>query len=173
LNKGDIVSLDFGVCFQGFFGDSALTVPVGAIDSGTRKLLDVTEKSLDIAIEQAQAGNRISDISKTVQKTVEESGFSVVRQFVGHGIGKSLHEGPEIPNFVQRGSSPRIVEGMVLAIEPMVNTGTYDVQLLKDGWTVVTADKMKSAHFEHCVAVTANGPVVLSLRKKVVYPEKN
>ncbi len=173
LNNGDIVSLDFGVSYQGFFGDSALTVPVGIIDSGTRKLLDITEKSLDLAIEQVQVGNRIADISKIVQKTVEENGFSVVRQFVGHGIGRSLHEGPEIPNFVQRGSSPRIVEGMVLAIEPMVNTGTYDIQLLKDGWTVVTADKKKSAHFEHCVAVTANGPTVLSVRKKSISPVKN
>lgn len=165
LNKGDIVSLDFGVFFKGFFGDSAVTLPVGVIDADKEKLLKVTERSLELAIEQVQVGNRISDISNVVQKSVEHNGFAVVRQFVGHGIGKSLHEGPEIPNFVQRGSSPRIVEGMVLAIEPMVNAGTHDVRVLKDGWTVVTVDKKNSAHFEHSVAATANGPVILSLRQ--------
>ncbi len=165
LNKGDIVSLDFGVFFKGFFGDSAVTLPVGVIDADKEKLLKVTERSLELAIEQVQVGNRISDISNVVQKSVEHNGFAVVRQFVGHGIGKSLHEGPEIPNFVQRGSSPRIVEGMVLAIEPMVNAGKHDVRVLKDGWTVVTVDKKNSAHFEHSVAATANGPVILSLRQ--------
>ena len=164
LKKGDIISIDFGVEYKGFFGDSAITLPVGKIDSARRKLLEVTEKSLSLAIEKVQVGNRISDISAAVQDHVEEHGFSVVRQFVGHGIGNALHEGPEIPNFVQNESSPRIIEGLVLAIEPMVNQGTHKVKVLKDGWTVITADKKPSAHFEHSVAVTANGPLILSSR---------
>lgn len=165
LSKGDILSVDFGVCFKGYFGDSAITLPVGLIVSKKRKLLQVTEKSLLLAIEQVQIGNRISDISKVVQEHVEGNGFSVVRQFVGHGIGTSLHEAPEIPNYVQNGSSPRIVAGMVLAIEPMVNMGTHKVSVLKDGWTVITADKKCSAHFEHSVAATIDGPLVLSSRE--------
>jgi methionyl aminopeptidase len=166
LNKGDIVSVDFGVCFKGYFGDSAVTLPVGTIATGKKKLLQVTESSLSLAVQQVQIGNRISDISKTIQEYVEGNGFSVVRQFVGHGIGTSLHEGPEIPNYVQNDRSPRIVAGMVLAIEPMVNIGTHKVSVLKDGWTVITADKECSAHFEHSVAVTLDGPVVLSTREK-------
>ncbi len=165
LKKGDIISIDFGVEYKGYFGDSAVTLPVGKIDSTKTRLLEVTRKSLELAIEKVQIGNRISDISATVQNYVEDHGFSIVRQFVGHGIGASLHEGPEIPNFVQDDSSPRIVEGLVLAIEPMVNAGTYKVKVLKDGWTVITADKLPSAHFEHSVAVTANGPLVLSSRE--------
>ncbi len=164
LKKGDIISIDFGVEHKGFFGDSAITLPVGKIDSARRKLLEVTERSLELAIEKVQVGNRISDISAAVQDHVEDNGFSVVRQFVGHGIGNALHEGPEIPNFVQNESSPRIIEGLVLAIEPMVNLGTHKVKVLKDGWTVITADKKPSAHFEHSVAVTANGPLILSAR---------
>lgn len=164
LSKGDIVSIDFGVCFKGFYGDSAITLPVGSIAADKKKLLQVTEESLLLAIEQVQVGNRISDISKAVQGHVEKNGFSIVRQFVGHGIGTSLHEGPEIPNYVQRDRSPRIVAGMVLAIEPMVNMGTHKVSVLKDGWTVITADKMCSAHFEHSVAATLDGPSVLSSR---------
>jgi len=166
LKKGDIISIDFGVEHRGYFGDSAITLPVGNISAETRRLLDVTERSLELAIEKAQIGNRISDISAAVQGYVEQSGFSVVRQFVGHGIGTSLHEGPEIPNFVQDDRMPRIVEGLVLAIEPMVNAGTHKVKVLKDGWTVITADKKPSAHFEHSVAVTADGPLVLSSRDK-------
>lgn len=165
LKKGDIISIDFGVEFKGFFGDSAVTLPVGKIDATCVKLLDVTQKSLKHAIEKVQVGNRISDISAAVQDYVEDQGFSVVRQFVGHGIGTSLHEGPEIPNFVQNERSPRIVEGLVLAIEPMVNAGTHKVKVLKDGWTVITADKKPSAHFEHSVAATANGPLILSSRE--------
>jgi len=165
LKKGDILSIDFGVEFKGFFGDSAITLPVGKIDKKKTSLLDVTRESLSRAIEQVQIGNRISDISSAVQSYVEQNGFSVVRQFVGHGIGTSLHEGPEIPNFVQDERSPRIVEGLVLAIEPMVNAGTYKVKVLGDGWTVVTADKKPSAHFEHSVAATANGPLILSSRE--------
>lgn len=165
LIKGDIVSVDFGVCFKGYFGDSAITIPVNGITSDKRKLLQVTENSLLLAIDQVRVGNRISDISRVVQEHVEVNGFSVVRQFVGHGIGTSLHEGPEIPNYVQNDRSPRIVAGMVLAIEPMVNMGTHKVSVLKDGWTVITADKKCSAHFEHSVAATLDGPLVLSSRE--------
>ena len=165
LKKGDIISIDFGVEHRGYFGDSALTLPVGKINSTARRLLEVTEKSLELAIEQVQVGNRIADISGAVQRYVEDNGFSVVRQFVGHGIGSALHEGPEIPNFVQDESSPRIVEGLVLAIEPMVNVGTHKVKVLKDGWTVITADRKPSAHFEHSVAATSAGPVILSSRE--------
>lgn len=167
LKKGDIISVDFGTRYKGFYGDSAITIPVGRVDNLTHNLLKVTEESLQRGIEQVVVGNRISDISRAVQEFVEENNFSVVRQFVGHGIGSALHEGPEIPNFVQNESSPRLKEGMVLAIEPMVNIGTHKVKVLKDGWTVITADKKWSAHFEHSVAVTANGPVVLSSRENV------
>lgn len=167
LKEGDVISVDFGVQYKGYFGDSAITIPVGRIDKRCNKLLEVTRQSLDLAIEQVQVGNRISDISKAVQDHVESNNFSVVRQFVGHGIGASLHEGPEIPNFVQSGSSPRILEGMVLAIEPMVNMGTHKVKVLRDGWTVITADKKISAHFEHSIAATSNGPVILSSRENI------
>ncbi len=125
-----------------------------------------TQQSLQLAIEKVVVGNRISDISKAIQDSVESKGYSIVRQFVGHGIGSSLHEGPEIPNYVQGGQSPRLVEGMVIAIEPMVNLGTHKVKVLRDGWTVITADKKPSAHFEHSIAVTADGPLVLSSRDK-------
>ncbi|MFZ5797173.1 MAG: type I methionyl aminopeptidase [Desulfobulbus sp.] len=163
LHDGDVVSIDFGVLYQGFYGDAALTIPVGAVSPEKEKLLRVTAESLDLAIAQVQVGNRVADISRAVQEHVENNGFSVVRQFVGHGIGTSLHESPEVPNYVQKGkSSPRIVEGMVLAIEPMVNAGTYKVKVLADDWTVVTADGRPSAHFEHSVAATADGPLVLS-----------
>lgn len=164
LKKGDIISVDFGTIFKGYYGDSAVTIPVGKVNSITRKLLTVTDESLSKAIEQVRVGKRISDISAAVQSHVEENGFSVVRQFVGHGIGTSLHEGPEIPNFVQNGASPRLLEGMVLAIEPMVNIGTHKVKVLRDGWTVITSDRKSSAHFEHSVAVTADGPLILSSR---------
>lgn len=162
LLKGDIVSLDFGVCKNGYFGDSAITVPVDIVSNDNNKLIKITEDSLLLAINEVQIGNRINDISRIIQEHVQKSGFSIVRQFVGHGIGKSLHEGPEIPNFVQTGHSPRLLAGMVLAIEPMVNIGTHNVSVLKDGWTVVTSDKKCSAHFEHTVAVTTNGPLILS-----------
>ena len=164
LKKGDIISVDFGTYYQGYYGDSAVTIPVGRIDSKKHKLLEVTRESLELAIEQVKVGNRVADISAAVQNHVERNGFSIVRQFVGHGIGTSLHEGPEIPNFVQEGSSPRLLEGMVLAIEPMVNIGTHKVKVLRDGWTVITSDRQSSAHFEHSVAVTENGPLVLSSR---------
>jgi len=164
LKKGDIISLDFGVKYKGYYGDSAITVPVGKIGQDEENLLHATEESLERAIEKAVVGNRVADISITVQEYVEKRGFSVVRQFVGHGIGTSLHEGPEIPNFLQGEQSPRLVPGMVVAIEPMVNLGTSKVKVLRDGWTVVTADGRSSAHFEHSVAVTEDGPVVLSRR---------
>jgi methionyl aminopeptidase len=165
LKKGDIISIDFGVEHRGYFGDSAITLAVGKINATAHRLLEVTEKSLELAIEQVQVGNRIADVSGAVQRYVEDNGFSVVRQFVGHGIGSALHEGPEIPNFVQDDRSPRIVAGLVLAIEPMVNVGTHKVKVLKDGWTVITADKKLSAHFEHSVAATNAGPVILSSRE--------
>jgi len=163
LHEGDVVSLDFGVLFKGYYGDAAVTVPVGTISPEKEKLLQVTRESLELAIGKVRIGNRVADISRAVQEHVEKSGFAVVRQFVGHGIGTSLHESPEVPNYVQKStSSPRIVEGLVLAIEPMVNAGTHKVKVLADNWTVVTADRRPSAHFEHSVAATSNGPYVLS-----------
>jgi len=162
LKKGDIVSIDFGVLYKGFFGDSAVTLSVGVSSQEVNKLVDVTKRSLEKGIEQVVVGNRISDVSKAVQECVESNGFSVVRQFVGHGIGESLHEAPEIPNYFQGERTPRLLPGMVLAIEPMVNIGTHKVKVLRDGWTVITADKKPSAHFEHSVAVTEDGPLVLS-----------
>jgi len=166
IHDGDIVSVDFGTKYQGFYGDSAVTIPVGTVSRRVRQLLLVTEEALARAIEQVKIGNRVADISRAVQEHVEEQGFSVVRQFVGHGIGSNLHEPPEIPNYVQKKASPRLVEGMVVAIEPMVNLGTEKVRVLRDKWTVVTADGKPSAHFEHSVAVTADGPFVLSSRSK-------
>lgn len=162
VRSGDIVSIDFGVLWRGFYGDAAITVPVEQISPEVDKLLRVTKESLDRAIAQVQVGNRVNDISRAVQDFVEGQGFSVVRQFVGHGIGSQLHEAPEIPNYVRSNGSPRLMAGMVLAIEPMVNIGTAEVKVLADGWTVVTRDKKYSAHFEHSVAVTDNGPLVLS-----------
>lgn len=166
LRKGDILSVDFGTKYKGYYGDSAVTIPVGKIAADRQRLLDVTRESLNRGIDQVVAGNRISDISKAVQAHVEAEGFSIVKQFVGHGIGTALHEGPEIPNFYQGERSPKLLVGMVLAIEPMVNMGTYRVKVLRDGWTVITADKKPSAHFEHSVAVTENGPLILSSREK-------
>jgi len=166
LKKGDIVSIDFGVQFKGYYGDSAVTVPVGSIDHEKDMLLKVTRESLMHGIAQVTVGNRVGDISKAVQEYVERYGFSVVRQFVGHGIGTALHEPPEVPNFFQGERTPRLLPGMVLAIEPMVNAGTYKVKVLRDGWTVVTQDRKPSAHFEHSVAVTENGPLILSLPDK-------
>ncbi len=162
LQEGDIVGLDFGVSYQGFYGDSAITVPVGKVSHAVKRLLEVTEQSLYAAIEQARDGNRLGDISGTVQETVEAGGFSVVRDFVGHGIGKSLHEDPQIPNFGKKGRGIELKNGMMLAIEPMVNIGKYSVNVLSDGWTVVTQDGSLSAHFEHTVAITENGPLILS-----------
>ena len=166
VREGDIVSVDFGTRYKGFYGDSAVTIPVGKISEKNEKLLTVTREALERGINQVRVGNRISDISRAVQEHVEKHGFSVVRQFVGHGIGINLHEGPEVPNYVQKQASPRVLDGMVIAIEPMVNAGTHKVKVLKDGWTVITADRKPSAHFEHSVAATADGPLVLSRREE-------
>ncbi|HUA22241.1 MAG TPA: type I methionyl aminopeptidase [Bryobacteraceae bacterium] len=163
LKKGDIVSIDTGVQLNGYFGDSAITVPVGEINDSAKRLLKVTRESLELAIDQARAGNRLFDICGTVEKHVVENGFSVVREMVGHGIGTKLHEEPQIPNYVdRRHENPRLKEGMVLAIEPMVNAGAPEMRVLSDKWTAVTKDHSLSAHFEHCVAVTENGPWVLT-----------
>lgn len=162
LQEGDILSLDFGVLFDGYYGDAAITLPVGGISKTAAKLLKVTEESLYRAIEKAYADNRLSDISHAVQKHVEAAGFSVVRHFVGHGIGRELHEDPQVPNFGPPGKGLRLKPGMVLAIEPMVNAGGYDVEILDDGWTAVTKDRSLSAHFEHTIAITDNGPDILS-----------
>jgi methionyl aminopeptidase len=162
LNEGDIVSLDLGVIVDGYYGDSAITQPVGEISEETRKLLRVTEESLELAIEKVRLGRRLGDISATVQQHVEKNGFSVVREFVGHGIGRELHEEPQIPNFGHEGHGPVLKEGMVFAIEPMVNSGGPEVRVLDDHWTAVTVDGRNSAHFEHMVAVTQNGPEVLT-----------
>ena len=166
LKEGDIVGLDFGVVLDGFYGDSAITVPVGGISSQAEKLLKVTEESLVRGINAARPGNRLYDISGAIQSYVEEEGFSVVRSFVGHGIGRKLHEDPQVPNFVpenrSNGKGIKLKPGMVIAIEPMVNVGRPDVKVLNDGWTAVTVDGTLSAHFEHTVAVTEDGPLVLT-----------
>ncbi|HBT97055.1 MAG TPA: type I methionyl aminopeptidase [Desulfobulbaceae bacterium] len=164
LRLGDVVSLDFGVLYRGFYGDSAVTVGVGQLSPRDQQLLHITESSLRCGVSNALPGNRISDISRAIQKCVEKEGFSIVRDFVGHGIGRSLHEPPEIPNYVMNAPSPRMRPGMVLAIEPMVNSGDYKVRVLRDGWTVVTSDGSRSAHFEHSVAITEDGCEVLSAR---------
>ena len=162
LKEGDILSLDTGVVLDGYYGDSALTVPVGAIDGPAQRLLKVTEEALELAIDKVRLGNRLGDVSTAVQAHAEKNGFSVVREFVGHGIGKAMHEEPQIPNFGQPGHGPLLKEGMVFAIEPMVNAGGAAVRVLDDNWTAVTVDGSRSAHFEHMVAVTRNGPDVLT-----------
>ncbi|HVP47706.1 MAG TPA: type I methionyl aminopeptidase [Bryobacteraceae bacterium] len=163
LKKGDIVSIDTGVELNGYFGDSAITVGVGELNEETRRLLNVTQESLELAIQQVRSGNRLFDVCGTVERHVVSNGFSVVREYVGHGIGTQLHEEPQIPNYVDRkNENPRLKEGMVLAIEPMVNAGKADAKVLPDKWTAVTKDGSNSAHFEHCVAVTSNGPWVLT-----------
>lgn len=163
LMRGDIVSIDTGVLLDGYYGDSAVTVAVGEVNDSVKRLLKVTEESLELAIDRVRAGNRLFDICGTVEKHVTSNGFSIVREFVGHGIGTSLHEEPQIPNYVdRRGENPRLKPGMVLAIEPMVNAGRPDTQVLSDKWTAVAKDGSYSAHFEHMVAVTDNGPWVLS-----------
>ncbi len=163
LKSGDIVSIDTGVQLDGYFGDSALTVPVGEVNESVKRLLRVTEESLELAIDQVRAGNRLFDVCGTVEKYVISNGFSIVREFVGHGIGTSLHEEPQMPNYVdRRGENPRLKPGMVLAIEPMVNAGKPETKVLSDKWTAVAKDGSYSAHFEHMVAVTDNGPWVLS-----------
>ncbi len=162
LRAGDIVSLDVGIIHKEYYSDTAVTVGIGTVKDALKKLLDVTSESLDKGIEQARAGNHLSDISHAIQIFVEANHFSIVRDFVGHGIGKSLHEDPEIPNFGPAHNGPVLKEGMVFAIEPMVNMGTWQTKIMDDGWTVVTQDGAPSAHFEHTVAITAKGPEILT-----------
>lgn len=162
LVEGDIIGLDFGVSYQGLYGDAAITLPVGRVSEQAARLMQVTRQSLYSAIDQACDGNRLGDISAAVQETAEAAGYSIVRDFVGHGIGKSMHEDPQIPNFGKKGRGIELKKGMILAIEPMVNAGKYKVRILSDGWTVITEDGSLSAHFEHSVAITDNGPEILS-----------
>jgi methionyl aminopeptidase len=161
--EGDIVSLDLGAVYEGYVGDAALTVPVGDVDEESQRLLAVTEQALMKGIQQARRGNRLFDISHAIQSYVEEHGFSVVRDFTGHGIGREMHEDPQIPNFGTPGTGDRLKEGMVFALEPMVNAGDWRVRVLGDGWTVITADGKRSAHFEHSIAITEAEPSILSL----------
>jgi len=162
LKEGDIVGVDFGVCLDGYFGDAAITIAVGDVSVEAQLLMRATEESLNRAIEMAKVGNRLSDISHAVQGYVEEKGYSAVREFVGHGIGKSLHEQPQVPNFGLPGRGIRLKAGMVLAIEPMINQGKCGVKVMPDGWTAVTEDGLLSSHYEHSVAITDKGPCVLS-----------
>ncbi len=163
LRNGDVVSIDTGVQLNGYYGDSAVTIPVGTVSPEVERLLQVTQEALELAIGKVRPGNRLLDICGTVQQHVESNGFSVVREYVGHGIGTQLHEEPQVPNYVDRkNENPRLKEGMVLAIEPMVNAGRPESRVLADRWTAVTKDGSYSAHFEHCVAVTSNGPWVLT-----------
>lgn len=163
LQEGDIISIDCGAILNGYQGDAARTVPVGKVSAEAEKLIQVTRESFFKAVEKAQVGNRLTDISAAVQNYVESFGFSVVRDFVGHGIGRDMHEDPEVPNFGRPGRGPKLVHGMVLAIEPMVNIGRYDVEVQANDWTVVTADGSLSAHYENTVAILKNGPEILTL----------
>lgn len=162
LNEGDIISIDMGVLKDGYYGDAAVTLGVGKISEQAKKLLELTEKALYLGIDKAKEGNHLSDISHTIQAFIENNSFSVVKAFVGHGIGTGLHEEPQIPNFGPPGHGPKLKEGMVLAIEPMVNAGGSSVNVLEDKWTVVTADGSLSAHFEHTIVITKNGSEILS-----------
>ena len=164
LKEGDIVSFDVGVLFEGFYGDNARTFAVGSVSEKAQKLMDVTRESLMKGIEQARPGNNLNDVSRAVQEHAESHGFGIVRRFVGHGIGRKLHEKPEVPNFVPQGNSGLPLKaGMVIAIEPMVTEGSFEVDILDDKWTAVTKDRKLSAHFEHSIAITSDGPVILSL----------
>lgn len=166
IQYGDIVKLDVGVIKDGWYGDNALTIPAGAIDSSIQHLLNITEESLRIAISLAREGTRLGDISASIEDEVVANGFSVVRDLVGHGVGRKLHEDPPVPNFGSRGTGPRLKQGMTLAIEPMVNMGTGSVKTLEDRWTVVTADRKPSAHFEHTILITKGEPEILTWREK-------
>ncbi len=163
LKDGDILSVDFGVIYDGFYGDAAVTLPVGRVSDDATRLMEATKASLQAGIDMMRPGNRLGDVSHAVQKVAEAAGFSVVRQFVGHGIGRALHEEPQLPNYGSPGKGLQLKAGMVIAIEPMVNAGGFEVRVLDDGWTAVTMDGKLSAHFEHSVAITQNGPRVLSL----------
>jgi methionyl aminopeptidase len=162
LREGDIISIDYGVVMDGYYGDAAITVPVGGVGEGASKLCAVAEAALYRGIEQARVTNRLSDISHAIQSFVEQHGFSVVREFVGHGIGQNLHESPQIPNYGPPGKGVKLKPGMVLAIEPMINQGRADIEILSDRWTAVTTDRRLSAHFEHTIAITENGPDILT-----------
>ncbi|HWR09815.1 type I methionyl aminopeptidase [Sporomusa sp.] len=162
LKNGDNVSIDIGAIINGYCGDAAITVPVGEVDAEVGKLIEVTEQSLYKGIEKAIAGSRLGDVSHSIQAYAEEHGYGVVRDFVGHGIGRNMHEDPQIPNYGLPGRGPRLKSGMTLAIEPMINAGTHEVKTLSDNWTVVTADGKRSAHFEHTIAITADGPEILT-----------
>ncbi|MBN2653971.1 MAG: type I methionyl aminopeptidase [Nitrospirae bacterium] len=162
LAEGDIVSIDLGAFANGFYGDAAVTLPVGKVSDEALRLMDATKESLYAGIEKAVPGNKLTDISFAVQSYVEERGFSAVRAFVGHGIGRALHEDPQVPNFGRPGQGPKLKEGMTLAIEPMINAGSFDVKIMPDGWTAVTTDGSLSAHYEHTVLVSKDGPVILT-----------
>jgi len=163
LKEGDILSIDIGIESEGMFSDMATTIPIGKISAGLKTLLDITKRSLELGIKEACAGNRLQDISFAIQNFVQANNFAVVRQYVGHGIGRALHEEPEVPNFGRRGFGPELKAGMVLAIEPMVNMGSWQTRLLENSWTAVTSDGKPSAHFEHTIAVTEKGPEILTL----------
>jgi methionyl aminopeptidase len=167
VKEGDIVGLDLGCIVEGYYADCAFTLAIGDVPPKTRKLLDVTRESLELAIEQCRPGRRLGDVSHAVQRHVEANGFAVVRAFVGHGIGRALHEDPQVPNFGDPGRGPQLRPGMVLAIEPMVTMGSWEVRILDDGWTAVTKDGSLAAHFEHTIAVTEDGPDVLTRRRAV------
>jgi len=162
LKDGDIISIDVGTIYKGYYADAAKTHPVGTVSEDLQRLMEVTRQSFYEGLKYCMVGNRLSDISHAIQKYVESYGFSVVRDLVGHGIGRNMHEDPQVPNYGSPGRGPRLVEGMVLAIEPMVNMGTYEVETLQDNWTVVTADGKPSAHYEHTVAITKDGPMILT-----------
>lgn len=162
LKNGDTVSVDIGAVINGYYGDAAITIPVGEIDTEVQRLLDVTEQSLYKGIERAIINNRLSDISHAVQQHAESFGYGVVRDYVGHGIGRNMHEDPQVPNYGQPGRGPRLKPGMTLAIEPMINMGTHEVTTLDDGWTVITSDGKRSAHFEHTIAITHDGPEIMT-----------
>jgi methionyl aminopeptidase len=163
LKEGDIVGIDCGATYQGYVGDAAVTVPVGRVNPELERLIETARTALDRAIEKCTVGNRLGDVSYAVQSYVEPLGYSVVRNYCGHGIGRQMHEDPQVPNYGRPGTGPRLREGLVIAIEPMVNMGNYDVEVLSDGWTVVTLDRLPSAHFEHTVAITEDGPQILTL----------
>ena len=177
LRDGDIISLDFGVLYEGYYGDAAVTYPVGEITPKTKKLIKAAEETFYKGMEQMKPGKRISDISFAIQSHVESQGFSVIRAFVGHGIGLSLHEEPQVPNFGPPGRGPKLKSGMVLAIEPMIAMGDWDVEILDDNWTAITRDRSLSAHYEHTVAITQKGPEILSLsdeeKKNAPYLKEN
>jgi methionyl aminopeptidase len=162
LKEGDVVSLDFGVVYNGFYGDAAITVPVGQVSEEAHRLMDVAEKSFYRGLEQLKENNHLSDVSAVIQAEVEKAGFSVIRDFVGHGIGRELHEGPQIPNFGQPGHGPKLKKGMTLAIEPMIAAGSFEIEILDDNWTAVTRDRSLAAHFEHSVALTDTGVEILT-----------